>query len=57
MLDAAYFLEKAEQCFRLSAAAGVDPAVAEELRSMGHEFMGKAVYIDTLRFRATTQAR
>lgn len=53
MLDAAYFLEKAEQCFRLSAVAGLNAAVAEELRGMGHEFMAKAVYIDTLRNRAT----
>lgn len=52
MLDAAYFLEKAEQCFRLSAVAGLDPAFAEELRDMGHEFMAKAVYIDTLRNRS-----
>jgi hypothetical protein len=53
MLDAAYFLEKAEQCFRLSAGAGLNAAVAEELRNMGHEFMAKAVYIDTLRNRPT----
>lgn len=51
MLDAAYFLEKAEQCFSLSAVAGLNAAVAEELRNMGHEFMAKAVYIDTLRNR------
>ena len=52
MLDAAYFLEKAEQCFRLSAVTGLTPDVAEELRGMGHEFMAKAVYIDTLRSRS-----
>ena len=57
MLDAAYFLEKAEQCFRLGAVAGLDPATAEELRAMGHEFMAKAVYIDTLRSRSMTPAR
>lgn len=52
MLDAAYFLAKAEQCFRLTATEGLDVKVAEELRDMGHEFMSKAVYIDTLRSRA-----
>ncbi len=51
MFDAAYFLEKAEQCFRLSTRPGLDVAVAEELRSMGHDFMAKAVYCDTLRSR------
>ena len=54
MLDAAYFLEKAEQCFRRSAVKGLDVKVAEELRDMGHEFMSKAVYIDTLRSRTVT---
>ena len=54
MLDAAYFLAKAEQCFRLTATEGLDPKVAEELRDMGQEFMSKAVYIDTLRSRPVT---
>lgn len=57
MLDAAYFLEKAEQCFRLGAVAGMDPATAEELRGMGDEFMAKAVYIDTLRSRGSAPTR
>lgn len=52
MVDAAYFLEKAEQSFRLSQVPGLNAAVAEELRSMAHDFMAKAVYYDTLRSRS-----
>jgi hypothetical protein len=52
MVDAAYFLEKAEQCFRLSQAAERQPEIAAELKTMGYDFMAKAVYIDTIRTRA-----
>jgi hypothetical protein len=53
MPDAAYFLEKAEQCFRLSRAAGLNATVATELEAMGYEFMAKAVDLDTTRDKAT----
>ena len=51
MLDVGYFLEKAEQCFRLSRVGDLDTAVAKELRAMAQDFMAKAIYIDTLRVR------
>ena len=51
MVDASYFLEKAEQCFRLSQAQGLDVAVAAELHDLASDFMAKAVYFDTLRAR------
>jgi hypothetical protein len=53
MLDAAYFLEKAEQCFRLSRTARLNADVAAELETMGYEFMAKAVDLDTARDKAT----
>ena len=51
MLDAGYFLEKAEQCFRLSRVDELNTAVAKELHAMAQDFMAKAIYIDTLRIR------
>jgi hypothetical protein len=49
MVDAAYFLEKAEQCFRLSREAGLKADIAAELDALGYEFMAKAVDLDTVR--------
>jgi hypothetical protein len=55
MSDAEYFVEKAEQCFRLALLAktagdiGVD--VADNLEIMGNEFMNKAIKIETDRQR------
>jgi len=48
MIDAAYFFEKAEQCFRLSKADGVNAQLASELNELGQDLMAKAVYLDTL---------
>ena len=48
MIDAAYFFEKAEQCFRLSQTDGVNVQVASELNELGQDLMAKAVYLDTL---------
>jgi hypothetical protein len=49
MVDAAYFLEKAEQCFRLSREAELKADIATELEALGYEFMAKAVELDTAR--------
>jgi hypothetical protein len=49
----AYFLEKADQCFRLGRKPGVDADVAAELETMGYEFMAKAVEADTARDKLT----
>jgi hypothetical protein len=49
MQDANYFLDKAEQCFKLSLLVGRSGEVATALQSMGNEFMAKAVEIDTER--------
>jgi hypothetical protein len=51
MQDANYFLDKAEQCFKLSLLVGPNHEVASALQSMGNEFMTKAVEIDTERDR------
>jgi len=51
MQDANYFLEKADECFRLSEMAGANRELAAALQSMGNEFMAKAVEIDTQRDR------
>jgi len=53
MLDASYFLEKAEQCFRLSRTVELPAEVSEELEALGYEFMAKAVDLDTTRDKAT----
>jgi hypothetical protein len=55
MFDAEYFVEKAEECFRLAQLAkqpgdnGLQ--VAQNLEAMGHEFMSKAVEFETARQR------
>jgi hypothetical protein len=53
MINAAYFLKKAEQCFRLSKADGLTPDMARELNELGQDLMAKAVYLDTLNKRVT----
>ena len=45
-IPADYFVTKAEECFRL---AKLDRNIAKELEAMGHEFMAKAVELDTRR--------
>jgi hypothetical protein len=52
MVDADYFVEKAEQCFRLARLARSNPSndeIANDLDAMGEEFMNIAVVIDTAR--------
>jgi hypothetical protein len=53
MSDAEYFLEKAEQSFRLAllakTAGDIGLEVADNLETMGYEFMNKAVEIETVR--------
>jgi nanoRNase/pAp phosphatase (c-di-AMP/oligoRNAs hydrolase) len=49
MEGATYFLEKADQCFRLSRTAERNSELAAELVAMGHEFMAKADALDTAR--------
>lgn len=56
MIDAAYFLEKAERCFRLGKTPGLDADVANALNELGQDLMAKAVYLDTLRKRMPTAA-
>jgi len=53
MIDAAYFFEKADQCFRLSRTDGVTAQLSSELNEMGQDLMAKAVYLDTLAKRVT----
>jgi hypothetical protein len=58
LTDAEFFIAKAEQCFRLARSVRGDHAgsrVAAELESIGHEFMARAVEIDTERDRAETR--
>ena len=56
MIDAAYFFEKAEQCFRLSKADGLNAQSASELNELGQDLMAKAVYLDTLSKRVPTSS-
>lgn len=56
MIDAAYFLEKAEQCFRLSKTPGLAGDAACELHELGQDLMAKAVYLDTLTKRLPASA-
>jgi hypothetical protein len=51
MNDADYFLEKADQCFSLSRLAGANRELQLALDSLAHEFMSKAVELDTERDR------
>jgi hypothetical protein len=48
MADAQYFLEKADQFFRMARA---NRQIADELESLGNDFMAKAVEVDTKRDR------
>jgi hypothetical protein len=61
MNDAEYFLEKAEQCFRLAAFARghvLSLDINRGIEALGDEFMNKAVEIESARQRAeTAQAR
>jgi hypothetical protein len=55
-----YFIEKAEQCFRLARHVRVelaDTAVAQELDAIANEFLAKAVEIDTERERLMRRQR
>jgi hypothetical protein len=53
MMDAEYFLEKAEQCFRLAKLAkqpgNIAAEIAANLEALGNEFMTRAVEIETVR--------
>ena len=53
MQEAEYFLQKAEECFRLAELArgsnGRVLEIAERLEALGNEFMTKAVEIETVR--------
>lgn len=49
MQDASYFISKADQCFNLSQMAGANRELAAALQALGHEFLAKAVEIDTER--------
>ena len=50
-INAEYFLEKADQCVGLSKLAGENRELAKALKSLGDEFLAKAVEIDTERDR------
>jgi hypothetical protein len=57
-IEPQYFIEKAEQCFRLAQSARGDPSYEEmafELDALGNEFLKKAVELDTDRDRAATR--
>ena len=53
MQEAEYFLQKAEECFRLAKLARVANGrvleIAEDLEALGNEFANKAVEIETVR--------
>lgn len=55
MLDAEYFVDKAEQCFRLARLAKAPnfgrAEIVTNLEALGHEFMTKAVELETVRQR------
>ena len=53
--DSEYFIAKAEQCFRLAHYARgqhSNAEIAAELDAIAHEFLARAVAIDTERDRA-----
>jgi hypothetical protein len=53
-IDSQYFIEKADQCFRLARSAGAEPvmnSIATELDALANEFLRKAVEIDAERDR------
>jgi hypothetical protein len=58
IIDPQYFIDKAEQCFRLARFVGEKALldkVAVELDSLGHEFLRKAVELDTERERKVSR--
>lgn len=58
-IDSQYFVDKADQCFRLARLVGAAPAhkpIATELDALGNEFLKKAVEIDTERDRAESRS-
>jgi len=59
-IDSQYFVDKADQCFRLARSLGAEPALeplANELDALGNEFLKMAVEIDTERDRAESATR
>jgi hypothetical protein len=56
MLNAEYFVDKAEQCFRLARLATLPNFARSEivtnLEALGNELMAKAVEMETVRQRA-----
>ena len=50
-IDSALLLLEAEECFRCARIPGIKTEVAEGLEATGHEFMAKAVEIETERQR------
>jgi hypothetical protein len=57
-IEPLYFVEKADQCFRLAQRVSSDPSYKEmvaELNALGNEFLRKAVELDTDRDRAATR--
>jgi hypothetical protein len=50
-IDAALLLLEAEECFRCARIPGLKNEIAEGLEVTGHEFMAKAVEIETGRQR------
>ena len=58
IIDPQYFIDKAEQCFRLAQRVSGDSSykgMATELDALGNEFLKKAVELDTDRDRAATR--
>ncbi len=54
-IDAALLLLEAEECFRCARIPGLKNEIAEGLEATGHEFMAKAVEIETGRQREKWQ--
>jgi hypothetical protein len=53
-----YLIDKAEECFRLARQLRSDllaDRIADELDTLGHDLMARAVAIDTDRDRAQTR--
>jgi len=55
MVDADYFIAKAEELFRLSLRTNIDPELARALDALAHEFMAKAVELDSSRDKAAAR--
>jgi hypothetical protein len=45
--DVEHLLHEAEQCFRCAKFPGLKREIADGLEAAGHEFMGKAVEVET----------